>query len=295
MDNINTQSLNRISKSISELIEDELNNLNLFYRVFYRSKSIDSLSKKLNKKDENGIDKYNESKKIQDCIGIRINLYFADDIDVAYKLFKEKLEFVDETIDKNEATEFKPTRVNLIFKIPKKFKQEFKEIIDDHRIDCTFELQLRTIFSEGWHEVDHDLRYKCEEDWNDHSDIARTFNGILASLETTEWSMIQMFNTLAYRHYKQGNCEAMLRTKFRIRMNPKAVKSEILVIINNDEVLRKKIFRVDRLELLNKLKERPFIIPMNLENLIYIINYYFINDQSLSDLTPELIRNELTT
>jgi hypothetical protein len=33
---------------------------------------------------------------------------------------------------------------------------------------------------------------------------------------------------------------------------------------------------------------------MNLENLIYIINYYFINDQALNDLTPELIKKELT-
>src|ERR1700749_1078921 len=214
MTNIDTRGLERISKEICESIEDELNNLNLFFRVFYRYKAEDSLHKKLSKQTKEGAPKYTEQKKIQDVIGIRINLYFADDIEVVYNLFKEKFEFIEETIDKNLETEFKPTRINLIFKIHKKHNREFKDLIPDLRIDNTFELQLRTVLSEGWHEVDHDLRYKCEDDWQKHTDLSRMFNGILAAIETNEWSMLQLFNELSYRHYQNSDCEAMLRTKF---------------------------------------------------------------------------------
>jgi ppGpp synthetase/RelA/SpoT-type nucleotidyltranferase len=32
-------------------------------------------------------------------------------------------------------------------------------------VDNTFEIQFRTTLSEGWHEVDHLMRYKCKPDW----------------------------------------------------------------------------------------------------------------------------------
>ncbi|MBK7959276.1 MAG: hypothetical protein IPK03_14995 [Bacteroidetes bacterium] len=33
-------------------------------------------------------------------------------------------------------------------------------MVNNSLVDSTFEVQLRTILSEGWHEIDHDLRYK---------------------------------------------------------------------------------------------------------------------------------------
>lgn len=45
--------------------------------------------------------------------------------------------------------------------------------------DATYEIQFRTTLSEGWHEIDHALRYKCKTDWDKHEDEERAFNGIL--------------------------------------------------------------------------------------------------------------------
>lgn len=294
MENINTMGLERISKKISSKIEDELNNLNLFFRVFHRYKSSESLIKKLDKKEKDGEEKYNSVKKIQDVIGQRINLYFADDIEIVKGLFKEKFVFVDETIDRNATTEFKPTRINLIFKIPKEYKKEFRELIKNEKVDDTFELQLRTVLSEGWHEVDHDLRYKCSKDWDKHDELSRMFNGILASLETNDWSMLQLFNELSFRHYKNNNLEAMLRTKFRIRLNEKKLNDSLIEIIKNDG-LQRALYKLERSDFLNSLKEKPFIIPMNIENLIFILNIYFLKNEAIFKITPELIMSELAS
>ena len=292
MENINNNGLERVSKEIASIIEDELNNLNLFFRVFFRCKSVGSLRKKLELKIDNNIDKYNSSKKIQDVIGLRINLYFADDVEIIRKLFKERFEFVEETIDKNTTTEFKPTRINLIFKIPKKYKREFKDLIKSDKIDDTFELQIRTVLSEGWHEVDHDLRYKCLQDWEKHEELSRMFNGILAALETNDWSMLQLFNELSYRHYKNNNIEAMFRTKFRIRLNDGKVNEELLEILKDND-LRKAFYRIDRSDFLCYLKETKFILPMNMENLIYILNFNFIKSEEILKITPLKTLNEL--
>ena len=46
------------------------------------------------------------------------------------------------------------------------------------RIEPTFKIQIRTVFSEGWHEVEHDLRYKCKDDWEGCELYSHTLNGI---------------------------------------------------------------------------------------------------------------------
>lgn len=35
-------------------------------------------------------------------------------------------------------------------------------------IDDTFEIQIKTMFFEGWHEIEHDMRYKGEELWKNY-------------------------------------------------------------------------------------------------------------------------------
>ncbi|WP_202796549.1 hypothetical protein, partial [Thermophagus xiamenensis] len=63
-------------------------------------------------------------------------------------------------------------------------------------IDNTFEVQLRTILSEGWHEVDHSLRYKCKDDWKDYPDQERLLNGIYAALETNDSTLKSLFREI---------------------------------------------------------------------------------------------------
>lgn len=289
----NPRDIERIARAVASEIEDEIAKAGIFYRIFFRCKERKSLDSKLNSITKEGQAKYNgTSKFLRDIIGIRVNLYFVDDLNIVVNYFKEKYQsrFLEETIDQNETTEFKPTRINIIYSLPEDFKTEFREVIPDSRIDSVFELQFRTVLSEGWHEVEHDFRYKCSADWNLYPDLSRTFNGILASLETHEWSTIQLFERLSYSHYKSGDINAMIRTKLRIRFSDFNLRQELLDIIETEEGIKKEFFKIDRNNIIKFLLANRIGVPSNLENIIYLINHFFIKNTTIISITPEELK-----
>ena len=266
-----------------------------FFRIFFRCKEAKSLNGKINSLTDTGEIKYDgKIKFLRDIIGIRVNLYFVDDLTIVTNYIKEKYRsrFIEETIDQNKATEFKPTRINIIYSLPNEYQAEFREVVLDTRIDAVFELQLRTVFSEGWHEVEHDFRYKCSNDWLLYPDLSRTFNGILASLETHEWSTIQMFERLSYSHYKSGDISAMLRTKLRIRFTDFKLSKELQNIIESEEGVLKELFKLDRNNVVMFLLVNRIGIPSNLENIVYLINYFFIKNDAISAITPDELTSD---
>lgn len=291
--NYTNRSFDRIAKEILSRIEEDLMRVGIFYRIFFRCKSELSLEKKLNLTLPDDTPKYDgENKFIRDLIGIRINLYFIDDLEILTSFIKEKYKkyFVEETIDQNTATEFKPTRVNLVFRLFSPYDKEFRELINNNLIDNTFELQIRTVFSEGWHEIEHDLRYKSKDDWNLYPNLSRNFNGLLASLETNEWSMVQMFDRLNYSHYKSNNLSAMIRTKFRLRMDDTIIEDKLLDTILNREEIKREFIKIERIQVIELLLKKQSIYLMSkLNNYIYFINYFFIKDKQINDLIPELL------
>jgi putative GTP pyrophosphokinase len=289
----NPRDIERIARSVASEIEDEISKAGIFYRIFFRCKDQKSLDRKLSSKTYDGQAKYDgTSKFLRDVIGVRVNLYFADDLSIVTSYIQNKYQsrFLEETIDQNTTTEFKPTRINIIYSLPNAYQAEFREVVPDVRIDSTFELQLRTVFSEGWHEVEHDFRYKCSADWSLYPELSRTFNGILATLETHEWSTIQMFERLSYSHYRSGDISAMIRTKLRIRLSDFKLSESLHKIIETEDGLQKEFFKLDRNAVVSFLLENKIEVPPNLENIIYLINFFFIKNSAISDITPnELI------
>ncbi len=92
------------------------------------------------------------------------------------------------------AAEFSAVRYNIIYELPLELLNGERNFPGaSHLIDSTFELQIRSILSEGWHEVEHDLRYKAKQDWIGNDVESRKLNGIYATLETSEWTMIKNF------------------------------------------------------------------------------------------------------
>jgi putative GTP pyrophosphokinase len=282
------QSLDRLARDIAKEIEEDLQRTGIFYRIFMRAKTEISINKKLVFK---AYEKSKEKKLMQDIVGIRITFYFNDDLPIVYKALKEKLNFVSETIDETEETVFKPSRINLIFRMDEeKAKETFDSVILKHKyIDSTYEIQLRTVLSEGWHEVDHDLRYKCTNDWKGYSDISRTFNGVYASLVTNDWAIITIFEQLAYRHYKNQRWAAMLRNKFRLRFVDDSIDLQIVDILSHNPDVAKSLFRIDRSDFMNKLYVDGIRIPLTLSNLVFIVNAYFIKNNDIKEITPDFI------
>lgn len=269
---------NLIKNEIEDKIKNALDNVGIMYRVFSRIKENSSLEKKLDNEPNYGI-----SKKLQDYIGIRIVLYFNDDIknvrDIISSLYEESSK--DTSIDEFSKEEFKAVRYNIIYRLENPLNIEK----DRDKIDDTFELQIRTIFSEGWHEVEHDLRYKCKSNWNSYDYESRLLNGVYASLETNEWTMLQIFDNLSYQHYRKREWSAMIKQKFRLRFQEKDLDSDIIKLFN-DENISKKFFRLERSKVLKKMHEKSFSYPLTLDNFIYFTNLEKVKNEKIKEITP---------
>lgn len=287
------RNLSRLSRELSENLEDEFTRIGIFYRIFDRVKTPNSVEAKIKSKNESEGEGYYDgsTKFIRDIIGIRIVLYFPDDIPVVYSILKKIYKKVEETIDETDETNFQPIRLNLICRLPEDNITEFKDVTQSPLLDSTFEIQLRTILSEGWHEVDHDLRYKCPQDWKDSSDLARNFNGILATLETSEYAILRLFDQLSYRHFKSQDIVALMRTKFRLRLKSYTLSENISPLLKNG--LLKEFYKVDRTEVVNYLFDCGPIVPLTIDTLIFLVNYRFIKNQELLAQTPQVLIQEL--
>lgn len=158
-------------QSIRTKIEDKLNRCGLMCRVFARSKSLSSLKRKL---DDKG-DSYSPTgKKVQDILGFRVIFYFISDVRIFCEELKKETTYSDISDSENEFKEkksicancgtnpnirfeelFRPERLNLIFKMDDQTKAKFRHEIGDlpksvsELIDDTYEVQLRSVLSEG--------------------------------------------------------------------------------------------------------------------------------------------------
>lgn len=296
-DEIGVQSLASLLNGISvdkRLVNDinrELDKVGIYYRSFARIKSPDSLAAKLIRKKK----KYaEENSRLQDIVGVRIVLYFEDDIVVCRKIIEEMFEVrtEDSQIDTLETSEFKPERMNLICTLPEEYVGSFQEKIwNNYRIDKTFELQIRTIFSEGWHEVEHDIRYKHDEEWKakEYYSFNRELNGIKATLEICDHSIIHMIEQLTYYCYKNNKIEEMLRYKFRIHFDHEYLSDELEAVL--DQRLRKELYRTGREEVLMCFSSKLLSdMPKTLDNLVYVCNGLQIHNEKISEMTPRIVK-----
>lgn len=261
----------------------------LFYRIFSRCKSAPSTIKKMKSKryDETG-------KKMQDLIGVRIVLYFKDDIDVCIQIIQSNYSVLEIVRDKETSNTFSPMRLNLVCSLPENIIDQFSPEIWEFPIDRTFEIQIRTIFSEGWHEVEHDLRYKYKEDWENHIELSRNLNGVFATLETCDWAILNILDRLAHQKYKAGEWEAMLRNHLRIRMDDSPLASSINEFFDQNHAVAKEFFRADRSTLLLCLShEKMIILPKKIDNIVFFMNELQIRNPQLSKLAPERLKKSI--
>lgn len=280
-----------IAQEIQREIEDKLYGCGILCRVFGRGKTEGSIQNKLDKKNDDGSLKYSTSgRKIQDSIGIRVVLYFSDDIHVVQDIINNMYTplMSDSTIDRPDTDTFCVTRFNLIYKISEIQQDNFHRCINNRPIDDTFEVQLRSVLSEGWHEVEHDLRYKQADHWKDQNDLSRSLNGILASLESSEWGMRKIFEELSYKHYKQQYWDAMISLKFRLRIQGK-LSDGINDVLNENPRAAKRILKFDRSKFIRMYSRYFYKTPLNMDNIIYITNILSRSIDEITEITPPFI------
>ncbi len=266
-------------------IRGYLDKCGLFYKVFARIKNSNSIIEKIEDRKRQGKIGY----KLQDLIGIRIVLYFKNDIELCEKLIQQHFQVDNKSIDDPDIEKFRAQRINYVCKLPESVKANFDNKVWEYPIDQTFEIQIRTIFSEGWHEIEHDFRYKCLDEWEDFDDQSRTLNGILATLENCDWAISSLFEQMAYEDYKRSKWIPMLKNVFRIRIQDAEKMQNILSYFDTNKNVAKAFFRLDRQEFLLRLSDIKINIPLKLSNLVYLANAYQIRDAYILGITPKSI------
>lgn len=268
-------------------IESHLHSVGLLCRVFGRGKSHPSLQAKLDRNPG----KYTVGGRlIQDAIGIRVVLYFTEDVQIVQNLLGDRYKWDTDssTIDIPTDATFSVTRHNLVYRLPEQHLKEAERLKGGLPIDTTFEVQLRTVLSEGWHEVEHDLRYKCQNHWSGHDDLSRTLNGVEATLETAEWTMRKLFTELSYRHYKQKNWGAMLHTELRMRVGP-TLSDEIGDLFSRDAECAKSMHRIDRTKIIHSLAKLERAVPVTLDNIVHLWNVISVHNAAINETTPSYL------
>ena len=284
--------LQAIANRLESQIYQHLNQCGLMFRLFSRVKTISSLRHKMQIKG----DSYKSGKSlIQDMIGLRVVLYFQDDVD-ALAFFYSCGEVVKSSIDEFDTSTFRPQRLNLTCNLPTEFVEDFRKALPEELamyIDSTYEIQIRTIFSEGWHEVEHDLRYKCKEDWEGCESYSRVLNGVIATLETAEWNMKSLFDQMARVNYQNKNYRAMLRNKMHLRVKGEDLSASIHEFLLQNHHVAESILNTDRFVVILTLLNHQKPIELTYDNLLFLINRIEMNNQELKEMEPENTRKML--
>ena len=276
-------ALEKISAQLTSDISASLSRCGLMFRIFSRVKSENSVIKKLEVK-------YSDKKvKLQDMIGIRIVVYFQDDVDVL-ALYYSVGDVVKKSIDEFDSSTFRPQRLNITSRVSSDLVDDFMAAVPQKyrdRIEPTYEIQIRTVFSEGWHEVEHDLRYKCKEDWEGCEPYSRALNGVIATLETAEWNMKAIFSEMARDNFRHSNFTAMLRNKFHLRFEPGCLSDDLSAYLLANRHLAEAVLNTDRLIVIYTLLTHKADFVLTYDNLFFLINRIEMMDLALMSIEPE--------
>jgi hypothetical protein len=253
------------------------------FRIFSRVKTPGSTRKKIEHKYKG------RTSKLQDMIGIRIVAYFQDDVD-ALSLYYSIGDVVKTAIDELDSSTFSPQRLNITNRIPTEMVDDFMAAIpEDIReyVDPTYEIQIRTVFSEGWHEVEHDMRYKCKSDWKGCESYSRILNGLIATLETAEWNMKTLFADMARQNFAHSNYTAMLRNKFHLRFASDALSESLNEYLKDNREVAEGALNADRLIVIYTLLTHKAEFDMTFDNMLFLLNRIEMMDPGLMALESE--------
>lgn len=274
-----------VEHDLKRIISERLEQCGLYFRVFSRIKTAASMARKFSQKE------YGEERKLQDLVGVRINLYFDDDVDICRNIMEDTFDVLEWSTSQRSEEEFKPTKLNGVFRLPEYLKSQISSDTWEMCIDDTFEIQIKTMFFEGWHEIEHDMRYKGEELWNDYPGFSRYLNSILATLELCDKSMVTLFEDLGHEQYKNGRWSDMIKSHFRVKLGEAQMYPELEELLNKDlervDNLAKKIYKTHKIVLVEQLLKRSRKIPINVNTIIALLNDSRFHDSRLTAIFKE--------
>ncbi len=279
---------------VTALIKSLIGQVVSTHQISFRVKDRESLSTKLIRKNH----KYVSIKDITDIVGLRIVLYFEDDIDRIAEIFKNEFDIdIPNSIDKRqvEADKFGYRSLHYVASLNKTrlLLTEYKKFKG-----LKFEIQIRSILQHSWAEIEHDLGYKGESEIPQTA--KRTFYRVAALLEQADIEFVKLRKEIS--EYEQIIKEQIVTDSASVTIDKSALiafikeSSTLIEIENLIESVACKRGRVAETFItdvvLKKLQEEKIGTLKQLEDLLIenrdaIIEYVRNEYQSLSEPRPE--------
>ena len=130
------EKLSGVLDTLESILREKLDNFGFYYRMFSRIKTGESLEQKLSAERY----KRDPDKKIKDLFGIRILLYYQDDIEVCKAILEDMLINTRWKQSESDTNTFDATKNNGTFLLPGFVQNVVLPEIEGLRIDPTFEI-----------------------------------------------------------------------------------------------------------------------------------------------------------
>lgn len=288
IDEKNIVELNKVCQALEETIATKLKNTGIFFHIMSRVKTESSLSHKL------ATGKYGTedgNKKIQDLIGIRVNLFYAEDISLCEEILEDTFNLDNWSRSVWEDNKFDAQKNNGVFRLPNKYLRNISVKLWEYPLDQTFEVQLRTVLFEGWHEIEHEMRYKNKPEygeeekhlWTGLEKQSRVMNSIIANLELCDWSIVNIFDSVAEEQYQNKNWEYAIRSKYRLRITHDNLKPEIKEYFDEHPDIVSGFFEVSKEQLIHILLNKRHHKELTPDRVVYLINKELIHDDYIAE------------
>ena len=112
-----TSAEDRVAADLQALIEGALTGVGLLCRVFARVKAPGSVAAKRDERARRGEPYSPGGKRMQDLFGVRVVLYFADDVPIAERIVRSLLDHDSTAIDDVPGDQFGPVRYNIVYRL----------------------------------------------------------------------------------------------------------------------------------------------------------------------------------
>jgi ppGpp synthetase/RelA/SpoT-type nucleotidyltranferase len=293
------QRLNEIRIALEQSIVSRLDKAGLYHRSMSRVKSDVSLTGKFaTGKYHNG----EGEKKIQDIIGVRINLFFFEDINICESIINKTFKVDNWSKSERKENHFEAQKRNCVCRIPSEYIKSLSPDIWDYALDQTFEVQLRTLLFEGWHEIEHDMRYKNKYGRGEKSAVSggevkssdkdgkedeitveehklsRVMNSVIANLELCDWSIVEIYDRLAELQLKSRAWERALQSRYRLNMAEGELCPAVREYFDKNPEVAREFYSIDKNKLVEHLLTMRGIPKLTPNRLLYYINSGFVHD-----------------
>lgn len=221
------KSYEGLTKTIASLVKILLEDSKINYqKIEYRTKGVRSLENKIYQKNIQK-KKYKKLDDITDLSGIRIIVFFKDDIAKVVNLIENEFKIHQEEsvgIDLNVAQkprEFGYQSEHRIISINQN-RSKLKEYKIFHNLKC--EIQIRTVLQHAWAEIEHDIGYKSEikEIEKKRIELTRMFSQNAALLEVADDNFVKIRKL--YENMIQQYRVSITEHNFNIPLNLDSVR-----------------------------------------------------------------------